>query len=298
MTTAQRLDADIALLTVTPDVAEWGVDAVVREFSPSVNDVQWMQEYLAARAADVAEVSDRTVSYEVRSGVPRDVLLEFARELRPVVIVMATHGRGPVTRAWLGSVADAVQRAEVGPVMLVHPGNGASRRPVLTEHPDLGRILVPMDGSRRAEATFRFALQLGNGDTTWILMQFLSVPFAPFTGSASRAASGWPPVGATAGGTWLPGLMDAMRAEADEYLSGIADPPRRRGLDIETHVDADGSPAPGILGYAGEAGVELIVIGTHGRGGGLPHTGPGSVADKVARSAPCPVLLVPDGYPS
>lgn len=51
-----------------------------------------------------------------------------------------------------------------------------------------------------------------------------------------------------------------------------------------------------IVRYAKEREIDLIVLGTHGRGG-LMHVLLGSVAEKVVRKAPCPVLTVrPDGH--
>jgi nucleotide-binding universal stress UspA family protein len=52
-----------------------------------------------------------------------------------------------------------------------------------------------------------------------------------------------------------------------------------------------GSAAPAIIDYAREHGIDLIVMGTHGRGG-LAHFVMGSVAERVVRLAPCPVLTV------
>ncbi len=52
-----------------------------------------------------------------------------------------------------------------------------------------------------------------------------------------------------------------------------------------------GSAAAEIVDAAKEAAADLIVIGTHGRGG-LAHLLLGSVAEKVVRTAPCPVLTV------
>jgi nucleotide-binding universal stress UspA family protein len=45
------------------------------------------------------------------------------------------------------------------------------------------------------------------------------------------------------------------------------------------------------VAFAAEAGIDLIVMGTHGRGG-LVHMLLGSVTEKVVRAAPCPVLTV------
>jgi nucleotide-binding universal stress UspA family protein len=51
------------------------------------------------------------------------------------------------------------------------------------------------------------------------------------------------------------------------------------------------APAETIVGYAKTEAIDVIVIGTHGRSG-LAHLFMGSVAERVVRSAPCPVLTV------
>jgi hypothetical protein len=51
-----------------------------------------------------------------------------------------------------------------------------------------------------------------------------------------------------------------------------------------------GQPAEAIAAYARDAGIDLIVMGTHGRG--VSHLLMGSVTERVARYAPCPVLTV------
>jgi nucleotide-binding universal stress UspA family protein len=59
---------------------------------------------------------------------------------------------------------------------------------------------------------------------------------------------------------------------------------------------ATGHPAEAIVRFAAERGVDLIVMGTHGRTG-LQHVLLGSVAEKVVRLAPCPVMTVRHGGP-
>jgi len=51
------------------------------------------------------------------------------------------------------------------------------------------------------------------------------------------------------------------------------------------------SPVEGIVSYAREAAIDLIVIATHGRTG-LSHVLLGSVAERIVREAPCPVLTI------
>jgi nucleotide-binding universal stress UspA family protein len=67
-----------------------------------------------------------------------------------------------------------------------------------------------------------------------------------------------------------------------------------RGGHDETPVAVmrtSSTPAAEIVAYAKDASVDLVIVGTHGRGG-FPHLLLGSVAERVARTAPCPVLTV------
>lgn len=58
-----------------------------------------------------------------------------------------------------------------------------------------------------------------------------------------------------------------------------------------THVLLEGDPAAELVRYAADAGIDVIVIGTHGRTG-VDRLVMGSVAEKVMREAPCSVLVV------
>ncbi len=64
----------------------------------------------------------------------------------------------------------------------------------------------------------------------------------------------------------------------------------RKNIEVETIV-IEGVPFAEIIKKAREFKVDLIVLGTHGRTG-LSHAIMGSVAEKVVRKAPCPVLTI------
>ncbi len=63
--------------------------------------------------------------------------------------------------------------------------------------------------------------------------------------------------------------------------------------DVETVV-VEGNPATEIVRIATERAIDLVVMGSHGRGG-ISRAILGSVADKVMRTAPCPVMIVAHG---
>ena len=80
---------------------------------------------------------------------------------------------------------------------------------------------------------------------------------------------------------------------ARELFSNVLTSDQERGLRAEYVVRASGvgGPYAEIVRYAKERSVDLIVMGTHGRGF-MTHMLMGSVAEKVVRRSPCPVLTV------
>lgn len=85
-----------------------------------------------------------------------------------------------------------------------------------------------------------------------------------------------------------------IREAAEQAIARI--PPAEQWSGPVTRVIREGPAFVEIVRYAREAGIGLIVMGTHGRTG-LSHVLLGSVAEKVVRKASCPVLTVrPEGH--
>jgi len=88
----------------------------------------------------------------------------------------------------------------------------------------------------------------------------------------------------------MPNLRDEIEKEARERLSALLAAEERQQFAVVTALLA-GNPFLEIIRYAKTQNVDLIVIGTHGRGA-IAHMLLGSVAEKVVRKSPCPVLTV------
>jgi nucleotide-binding universal stress UspA family protein len=84
--------------------------------------------------------------------------------------------------------------------------------------------------------------------------------------------------------------LEMLAHAARSHLAALAYKLTRAGLHIDV-VAVEGVPSEAIARYAELHHVGLIVIGTHGRRG-LAHAILGSVAERVVRTAPCPVLTV------
>ncbi len=86
-------------------------------------------------------------------------------------------------------------------------------------------------------------------------------------------------------------LETEMKKEAARQMAAFLKEAREAEGIKPLTVILDGVPAAEITRYAKDEDVDLIVIGTHGRGA-IEHMLFGGTAEKVVRKAPCPVLLV------
>lgn len=142
------------------------------------------------------------------------------------------------------------------------------------------RILVPLDGSSLAEGAVPTASALAQKfDSHIILLRVLEIPTPTGPTSRPEVTIGW---------------VREARQEAHEEARRYLETTQKKLCDegIETRVLLrDRSPAGDILDVAADEEVDLIVISSHGAGGKAPWAF-GSVAEKVTRHSPCPVLLV------
>jgi nucleotide-binding universal stress UspA family protein len=142
----------------------------------------------------------------------------------------------------------------------------------------LRRIVVPLDGSERAERALPFATRLASqsGGSLVLVRVISESAYAP------------PPLGI------LDGKPDPSR-EAEDYLHVIASGADVASVTVETVVII-GSPAVEILHAADSSNADAIVMCSHGRSG-LAKWTMGSVAQKVGRHATVPVLVIKEFQP-
>jgi nucleotide-binding universal stress UspA family protein len=233
--------------------------------------------YLEGVAQKLTGVSVVPVTSTLLPEGPVSDALQKQAAATEALVVMTTHGRGALSRFWLGSVADELVRRGPATLLLVRPREDAADP---AREPALQHVLIPLDGSPHAEQVLDSALELGG------LMQ------ARYT--LVRVVAPVPVVGAdlpgyAAGGLDLPRL-EQLQTEARAYLEAVADRLRARSLQVQTCVVVNKQPAIGILETARTQAVDLIALETHGRSG-LPRLFLGSVADKVVRGATVPVLV-------
>jgi len=137
-------------------------------------------------------------------------------------------------------------------------------------------ILVPIDFSADADQALEYAIALASKLQARLTLLHVLLSLPPL------------PEGAP--GRGLPEVY--LRQLATEVQQGLATR-RQRVLDagLEGHsMLVYGMPFQSIIDTAQEQKVDLIIMSTHGRTG-LKHVLLGSVAEKIVRLAPCPVLV-------
>ena len=139
------------------------------------------------------------------------------------------------------------------------------------------KILVPVDFTVHSSEAIRRAVDLAQHYSASLALIYVYEPldYALPEGYA----------------LYTPEQVGRLMDEFKERLRAVVRDVEAMGVSrVESHV-LNGSAAVEIVNFATEHGCDLVVMGTHGRTG-LSHLLMGSVAERVLRTAPCPVLTV------
>jgi nucleotide-binding universal stress UspA family protein len=140
---------------------------------------------------------------------------------------------------------------------------------------NITRILVPTDFSDQAQGALACARTMAERfGASLHLLHVLEDPYA--TSAYATEVYGYLP----------PGLKESWQKNAEGRLATLLP-----ASQVHTSSVIFGSPAKAIVEYADANAFDLIVMGTHGRSG-VVHLLLGSVAERVVRTAQCPVLTV------
>jgi nucleotide-binding universal stress UspA family protein len=242
---------------MTPDLrieAQEEVKAQLRQEGEKILDEA--QAYLPSNFPHVQRVH--------QIGHPVDVIVETAQSARANLIMLGARGLGPIQELILGSVSHRV---------LMH--TPCSTMVIKSPLPQLRKILLPIEGPEDAESALQFlALQPFRQPvdievfTVWPQPQF-----------------SWP---STIGQSDL--LEQQAIAEARERMNAITDRLTQMRFSCQANIGM-GDPAYAILEQAKASQSDLIIMGTHGRGG-FSRFLMGSVSHSVLHQTRCPVLVI------
>jgi nucleotide-binding universal stress UspA family protein len=197
---------------------------------------------------------------ELLEGRPSLRISQYANEHDSDLIIMGTHGRRGVSRVLLGSVTESVVRRSARPVLTIPAGAQAPKN-------SYDDVLVATDGSPDAEQAVESAIDLASAfDAT---VHGLYVVDATFTRNQM--------------------IEDILEAEGKKALDELEAMVVAAGLDSKTTI-IGGEPHEAIVDYASDHGLDVIVLGSHGKGA-IERTFLGSVSERTIRTADRPVLV-------
>lgn len=209
------------------------------------------------------------VETTVEWGEPYRRLLELIDQTEPDHVVLGSTGESSTGRFFLGGVSETVLERSSVPVTAVRFEEDLSAAP---ESPE--RVLVPVDGSASAEAGLAFALErFSDAEITALTVGELDIDVDHDELS----------------GTYLESAVQQASEEADEILERARAQADDRDVEIRTET-VFGKPSARIVEYAKAEGIEHVVVG-HGSRSRTARLLLGSVAETVAKRAPCPVTV-------
>ncbi|MBE0512532.1 universal stress protein [Candidatus Bathyarchaeota archaeon] len=163
------------------------------------------------------------------------------------------------------------------------------RRRLQGEQNFIEKILVALDGSESADKALDFALDLAQKYLASIVLlsiiQPVIVPMISYPATRVRSVSSVPPA---AIGFYSKGFRAGHKKVLSQALKKAKK--IRPKLEVSTKL-VEGRPSDKIIEAAKEGNFDIIVMGSRGLGG-IKEFFLGSVSDRVADEAPCPVLIV------
>jgi nucleotide-binding universal stress UspA family protein len=216
-----------------------------------------------AASPDLAQLQ---VEYEVRKGKPFVELIIARRAWQADLLVVGGAHEGEAHL--LGSTSERVVRKAMVPVMVAKKVLSAGAK----------TFLVPTDFSDCAKKAAGEALMLAenfSGRVIFVHVVDLYPLYANAYADDMEVLAALPP----------PSPAE-LESEWQAFLSGL---PLKK-VDWEKHTE-EGQAAIAIVRQADQRQADMIVMGTHGRTG-LEYMLMGSVAEKVVRTATCPVLTI------
>jgi len=270
---ARALGATVDLLHVIPDrksLARMGPE----------DPLDWRMscrrasEYLAAPARELAEAGVAAET-RVEEGGPAEVIVSLLREGHHDLVALTPHGMGERRELSVGCTAAAI---------ILHAPTSVVLVPRTVEAEGLRRIMVPVDGSPRAEWAMDLAFHLAGSIEAELRLvhalvrpnRFGQAPADPVQDENSRR------------------LFESNRRAAVRFLSELETRPSPKEIQVESRIlEANGDVCGRLLDEAEAAGADLVVLSAHGQDESVGWR-LGSIPLRFLLTASVPTLLLQD----
>lgn len=231
--------------------------------------------YLERIQRQTARALGRPVGIQLEQGEPAERIADVAREIGADLIVLSRHGGGSTTGSHLGSTAQHVLALAPGSVFIVHS---------FAADPDglPKRLLVPLDGSLRAESVLPTAARVSRAyDAELLLVHVVLEPLPTLVLHApeDRALAHQ--------------LALQLEAAGNRYLEQLRDRLTHEHPRVRTHVMRHSNERQALLEVSERERADLIVLSAHGSACDPMHSY-GSVTTDLLTHSQLPLLVLQD----
>lgn len=220
-----------------------------------------------------------TMKSVLLAGEPAEALSSWAKTHDIAILALATGAQRTLAPAALGATAQRILAKGATSLLLVPASEAATRKVTYR------KLMVPLDGSIRAESVLPLATRIARPNETEIVL----VHVLPKLDLVGR------------GGTERPGSDMLARLAADnerrarDYLEQLSAKLVRQGAKVSTAIVTEGDPRAQLRRFVVERQIDLVVLSSNGQSG-LPDVPCGSVTEYLASHAPTPLLIVSPNF--
>jgi nucleotide-binding universal stress UspA family protein len=277
-TLAQVFDTRLTLLRVVERDQATGLKRVIDPLQWQIRKVE-AEAYLDKLVARLNRVGLQAEKV-ILEGLPQERIVEFTRDRGIDMIIISTHGQSGLSGWNVSSVVQKVILHAHVPMMIVRAHTSSATDIAQMSY---RRVLVSLDGSRRAECALPLAKKLANFHKSQLLLVHAVVkPEIPRHTLLSEEER-----------QLVDRLTELNQTRAAEYLKRLRD---QLSPEAETHVIVGGAPAAALQDVVVQENADLVVLSAHGYTGGTrwPY---GSVALNFIAYGTTPLLIVQDLSP-
>ena len=229
------------------------------------------------------ENSNIRVQTEVLEGLIAEGITEYAQNRGMKLIILSSHGRHGLTQWGISSITQKIILSAQTSLLIVRAHQYIGHSDELTEALVYRHILVPLDGSQRAENVLPIITQLANFHKSQVhLVQVVQTP---------EMARQMPPVHEDI--ELSNRVVKRNREEAERYLEHLKSRSYLEGITIQTHLIASDNTAVALHQLAEQENIDLVALSAHGYSGN--HQWPyGSMVNNFIMYGRVSLLIVQD----
>jgi len=201
--------------------------------------------------------SNIRVRTEVLEGLIAEGITEYAQTQGIKLIILSSHGRHGLTQWGISSVTQKIILSAQTSLLIIRAHQYGVGSGELTETPIYQHILVPLDGSQRAENVLPIITQLANFHKSQIhLVQVVQTP---------EMARQMPP--AREDIELSDRVVERNRKEAERYLEQLKSRSYLEGITVQTHLITSDNTAVALHQLGEQEHIDLVALSAHGYSG-------------------------------